>query len=250
MSKKMTKSLLSCAIIDDEPLAVKLLETYVERTPFLQLCGTYSSAVAAIDELRENPVDLLFLDIQMPDLDGLEFARMLNSETRVVFTTAFSQYAVEGFRVQALDYLLKPVSYADFLEAANRAKDWFSHGEAAAETEGAADAESFFVKSDYRLVRVRFDDILYVEGLKDYVKICLSGGRRSVLALTAMRTVENYLPTDKFMRVHRSFIVNMERAEALDRGQIVFGEKRIPVSDSYKDAVQAYVNGRLLRGRD
>ena len=241
MSKKMTKSLLSCAIIDDEPLAVKLLETYVERTPFLQLCGTYSSAVAAVGELRENPVDLLFLDIQMPDLDGLEFARMLNSETRVVFTTAFSQYAVEGFRVQALDYLLKPVSYADFLEAANRAKDWFSHGEVAAETEGAA---------DYRLVRVRFDDILYVEGLKDYVKICLSGGRRSVLALTAMRTVENYLPTDKFMRVHRSFIVNMERAEALDRGQIVFGEKRIPVSDSYKDAVQAYVNGRLLRGRD
>lgn len=246
----MTKAVLSCAIIDDEPLAVKLLETYVERTPFLQLRGTYSSAVAAVGELREKPVDLLFLDIQMPDLDGLEFAHMLNAETRVIFTTAFSQYAVEGFRVQALDYLLKPVSYADFLEAANRALDWFSRREAKAGAEEQADAESFFVKSDYRLVRVRFDDILYVEGLKDYVKICLSGGRRAVLALTAMRTVEGYLPAGKFMRVHRSFIVNMERADALDRGQIVFGEKRIPVSDSYKEAVQTYVNERLLRGRD
>lgn len=246
----MTKAVLSCAIIDDEPLAVKLLETYVERTPFLQLCGTYSSAVAAVGELREKPVDLLFLDIQMPDLDGLEFAHMLNAETRVIFTTAFSQYAVEGFRVQALDYLLKPVSYADFLEAANRALDWFSRREAKVEADEQAGAESFFVKSDYRLVRVRFDDILYVEGLKDYVKICLSGGRRAVLALTAMRTVEGYLPAGKFMRVHRSFIVNMERADALDRGQIVFGEKRIPVSDSYKEVVQTYVNERLLRGRD
>lgn len=237
---------LTCALVDDEPWAVKLLETYVERTSFLELRGTFSSAVAAAGALGSAPVDLLFLDIQMPDLDGLEFSRMLPPSSRVVFTTAFSQYAVDGFRVNALDYLLKPISYADFLNAANKAQEWFSR---CAVEEEPDKADSFFVKSDYRLVRVQFDDVLYVEGLKDYVKICLASVRKPILALTAMRTVEQYLPASKFMRVHRSFIVNMDKVDVLDRGQIVFGEKRIPVSDSYKEAVQAYVNERLLQGR-
>lgn len=240
---------LTCAIIDDEPWAVKLMETYVERTPFLELRATFSSAVAAVNELKENPVDLLFLDIQMPDLDGLEFSRMLDPATRIVFTTAFSQYAIDGYKVNALDYLLKPISYNDFLAAANKALEWYSRSVAEATEKPDAKADYFFVKSDYRLVRIQFDDILYVEGLKDYVKICLASARKPILALTAMRTVEQYLPSSRFMRVHRSFIVNMDKVDALDHGQIVFGEKHIPVSDSYKETVQAYVNERLLHGR-
>ena len=242
----MTKAVLSCAIIDDEPLAVKLLETYVERTPFLQLRGTYSSAVAAVGELREKPVDLLFLDIQMPDLDGLEFAHMLNAETRVIFTTAFSQYAVEGFRVQALDYLLKPVSYADFLEAANRALDWFSRREAKAGAEEQADAESFFVKSDYRLVRVRFDDILYVEGLKDYVKIHLADEPHPLLSLTSLKALEENLPPDRFVRVHRSFIVHLDQIKSIERNRIVFGKDYVPISDGYRDRFYEVLSRRTI----
>ena len=243
---------ISCSIIDDEPLAVKLLETYAAKTPFLELRSSYSSAVEAISGLRENPVDLLFLDIQMPELNGLEFAKIIGDDTRIVFTTAFSQYAIDGYKVNALDYLLKPISYADFLVAARKALEWFEKISAPGVTSAAEEgdeANSFFIKSDYKLLRVNFDDVLYVEGLKDYVKIYLESAKKPILSLTSMHAVENYLPTASFLRIHRSFIVNMKKVYILERGQIVFGEKRIPVSDSYKDRVQEYINRRLLQGR-
>ncbi len=244
---------LTCAIIDDEPLAVKLLETYVEKTPFLELRGTYSSAVEALCALQTAPVDLLFLDIQMPELDGLEFAKVLQGNTRIVFTTAFSQYAVDSYRVNAADYLLKPVSYADFLSAARKVLEEYEMRKTAAAASGlpeqGAQADSFFIKSDYKLMRICYDDILYIEGLKDYVKIYLASSVKPLLSLTSMRTVENFLPLATFLRTHRSFIVNMSKVTALERGQIVFGDKRIPVSDSYKDKVQEYVNRHMLIGR-
>ena len=160
---------LSCAIIDDEPLAVELMESYVRKTPFLELQGSFGSGVAAFGMLRDRPVDLLFCDIQMPGLNGVEFSRMLPADTRVIFTTAFSRYAVEGFRVNAVDYLLKPISYADFLAAAQKALEWFElkrHAGAPAD-----DLRSIFVKTEYRLRQIELERILYIEGLKDYVKI-------------------------------------------------------------------------------
>lgn len=242
---------ITCAIIDDEPLAVKLLESYVEKTPFLEHCGSYSSAVEALYTLQTQRVDLLFLDIQMPELNGLDFAKVLGGETRIVFTTAFSQYALDSYKVNAVDYLLKPISYTDFLNAARKVLDEFekTHAAQMGNIQQSEQADSFFIKSDYKLLRIRYDDILYIEGLKDYVKIYLESSKRPVLSLTAMRTVENFLPASTFLRIHRSFIVNMSKVPMMERGQIVFGEKYLPISDSYKDKVQEYINKHLLQGR-
>lgn len=242
---------ISCAIIDDEPLAVKLLESYVEKTPFLDFSGSYSSAVEALYTLQTHPVDLLFLDIQMPELNGLDFAKVLGGDTRIVFTTAFSQYAIDSYKVNAVDYLLKPISYTDFLNAARKVLDEFEKNNAAQAgvLQHSEQADSFFIKSDYKLLRIRYDDILYIEGLKDYVKIYLESVKKPILSLTSMRTVENFLPQASFLRIHRSFIVNMEKVPVMERGQIVFGDKYLPISDSYKDKVQEYINKHLLQGR-
>lgn len=238
---------ISCAIIDDEPLAVGLLETYVRKTPFLELCGAFGSAVEAMATLRENPVQLLFLDIQMPELSGLELARILPAGTRIIFTTAFAQYALDGYRVNALDYLLKPVSYNDFLTAATRAHEWFA---AAADDRNSDETdENIFVKSDYRTVRIDRRRILYIEGLKDYIKIYTADNPRPLLSLSTLKAIEASLPASRFMRVHRSYIVNMEQIAAVERNQIIISGKEIPVSESYRDAVQDYVARRLLQGR-
>ena len=157
---------LTCAIVDDEPLALDLLESYVNKTPFLTLDGKYSSAVQAMKELPEKRVDLLFLDIQMPELNGLEFSKMVDPHTRIIFSTAFEQYAIDGYKVNALDYLLKPISYVDFLQAANKAVQWFELLQQPKE-----EIESIFVKSDYKLVQIELKKILYVEGLKDEYEI-------------------------------------------------------------------------------
>ncbi len=241
---------MRCAVVDDEPLALGLLKSYVEKTPELTLAGEYSSAVEAIGGLQREPVDLLFLDIQMPDLSGLEFSKMIDvARTRVVFTTAFSQYALEGYKVNALDYLLKPISYADFVGAVSRAQKWFEGMQAAASAAPRATDDYMFVKSDYKYVRIDFKDILYIEGLKDYVKIYLESQPRAILSLTSMRGIEAVLPSGTFFRIHRSYIVNMGRVSLLERGQIAIGERRLPISDSYKEQVMQYVNRHLLHGR-
>ena len=230
---------LKCAIVDDEPLALGLLESYVEKTPFLELTGKYSSAVQAMKELPEKQTDLLFLDIQMPELNGLEFSKMVDSRTRIIFTTAFEQYALDGYKVNALDYLLKPISYTDFLQAANKAVRWFEllnqpHDE----------ITSIFVKSDYKLVQIELDNILYVEGLKDYVKIYEEGNQRPILSLMSMKAMEELLPAFRFMRVHRSYIVQKSKIRIIDRGRIIFDKTSIPVSESYKAAFQEYLDRR------
>ena len=241
---------MRCAIVDDEPLALGLLESYVKKTPFLELCGCYSSAVQAMSRLSEQPVDLLFLDIQMPELNGLEFSRMLPESTRIVFTTAFGQYALDGYRVNALDYLLKPISYSDFMEAVQKAVRWFelnrkdtSSPEPAGEW---ADKECIYVKSDYKLVRIALSHILYIEGLKDYVKIYTDDGQRPILSLGSMKAMEEKLPPERFIRVHRSFIVQKQKIQVVDKGRIVFGKEYIPVSDSYKQELQNYLNKYLI----
>ncbi|MDR0745220.1 MAG: LytTR family DNA-binding domain-containing protein [Mediterranea sp.] len=230
--------ILHCAIVDDEPLALDLLESYIKKTSFLQSGGKYSSAVQAMKNLPDKQIDLLFLDIQMPELNGLEFSKMVHPDTRIVFTTAFEQYAIDGYRVNALDYLLKPISYVEFLQAANKALQWFEHSAKPEEI------ESIYVKSDYKLVQIKLKKILYIEGLKDYIKIYMEDNPRPVLSLMSMKAMEELLPPSRFMRVHRSFIVQKDKIRIIDRGRIVFDKTYIPVSDSYKHLFQAYLDER------
>ena len=233
---------LNCIIIDDEPLAAQLLASYAQKTTFLNLIGTFNSAVAAIKNVKEKRIDLIFLDIQMPELSGLEFATLLPPTCKIVFTTAFSQYAIDGYKVNAIDYLLKPISYDDFLKAANKALDSFTVVEKKDEQED----RFIYVKSEYKLVRVLYDDILYIEGLKDYVKIYLDNNQRPIHSLMNMKTMEDYLPSPEFLRIHRSYIVHMPKVKTIDHSRLVIGENYLPVSDSYKEELQQYLDSHTL----
>ena len=241
--------IIKCAIVDDEPLAVELLASYVKKIPFLELCGKYSNATDALHGIGETPVDLLFLDIQMPELNGLELSKMLPENTRIVFTTAFNQYAVDGFRVNALDYLVKPISYADFLEACNKAMQWFQlvqqqNEQPAASAPASEEPRSIFVKSEYKLLQIDLDDIRYIEGLKDYVKIYTEQSSHPILSLMNMKAIEQMLPASRFIRVHRSFIVQKSKIREIERNRIVFGDVYIPIGDSYKQAFQDFINAK------
>lgn len=233
--------ILKCAIVDDEPLALELLKSYVKKTPVLELNGAYSSAIEAMKMLPDNLVDLLFLDIQMPELNGLEFSHMVPEDTRIVFTTAFGQYALDGYKVNALDYLLKPISYTDFLQSVNKAVQWFDR-KRGTDNEPTDKPDFIYVKSDYKLIQISLKDILYIEGLKDYVKIHLEGESRPILSLTSLKALEEKLPTDRFIRVHRSYIVQKQKIKVIDKARIVFGKEYIPVSESYKQELQNYIN--------
>lgn len=236
---------LNCLIVDDEPLALDLLENYVRRTSFLNLVARCGNAMEALQLLREKKVDLVFLDIQMPELSGLELSKILDPEVKVIFTTAFEQYALEGFRVDALDYLLKPVSYPEFLKSANKAWEWFEMKQAGKNVKHNTD--SIFVKSDYKLVKIELQQICYIEGLKDYVKIYIEGVAQPVVSLINMKTLEEMLPGEAFIRVHRSYIVNLEKVNLIERNRIIFGKTYIPVSDSYKEKFQDFLNRKTIR---
>lgn len=233
--------IIKCAIVDDEPLAVELLASYVAKIPFLELVGKYNNATDAINGVKQNEVDLLFLDIQMPEVTGMELSRMLPETTRIIFTTAFDQYAVDSYRTGALDYLLKPITYATFLEACNKALQWFSliHQ---SENKPEAEIKSIFVKSEYKLLQINLDSIRYIEGLKDYVKIYTEDSVHPILSLMNMKAMEQMLPASRFIRVHRSFIVSKEKIREIDRNRIVFGDVYIPVGDSYKQAFNDFLN--------
>lgn len=235
--------ILNCCIIDDEPLALELLESYVNRTPFLTLCGKYTSALSALKEMDFDRVDLLFLDIQMPELNGMEFSGMIGDKTKIIFTTAFERYAIDSYKVNALDYLLKPISYSDFFVAATKALRWYELTRGVSEKN---EIESIFVKSDYKLVQVELKRILYVEGLKDYVKIFIEGEAQPLLSLMSLKALEEVLPLHRFIRVHRSFIVQADKIKVIERNRIVFGKTYIPVSDSYKDKFMAFLNRRTM----
>lgn len=237
--------ILKCCIIDDEPLAIELLESYVKRTPFLQLEASFNSAVQAVERVAQGDIDLIFLDIQMPELDGMEFSHMIEGRSRIVFTTAFGQYAVDSYKVNAIDYLLKPISYSDFLKASQKALQWFelSEGNSTAGTPAPTPAQSpyIFVKSDYKLKQIPLDKILYIEGLKDYVKIYLEGEPHPILSLLSLKSLEEMLPEGQFIRVHRSFIVQGSKIKMIDRNRIVFGKEYIPISDTYKESFAEFI---------
>ena len=227
---------IKCAIIDDEPLAIELLVSYVNKIPFMDLQGKYSNAVDAMKGITDNPVDLVFLDIKMPELNGMELSKMLPESTRVVFTTAFEQYAVDGYRINALDYLLKPITYHEFLEACNKALQWFKMVQQVEEPK-TPEATSIFIKSEYKLLQIELDDIRYIEGLKDYVKIYTEQSPHPILSLMNMKAIEQMLPSSRFVRVHRSYIVQKSKIREIDRNRIVYDDNlSIPIGDSYKQA--------------
>lgn len=235
---------LTCCILDDEPLAVELMKSYVLKTPFLELKGAFYSAVTAFDFLRDSPVNLLFCDIQMPEFSGMDLAALISKETKIIFTTAFSNYALDGFKVNAIDYLLKPISYADFLSSAKRALDWFSERQLPGNNLSAQQPrkDSIFVKTECKIQQIKFSSILYIEGLRDYLKIVLEGEPRPVLVLMNMKDMELQLPADLFCRVHRSYIVNLQKIDSVEHNRIVIDKRYIPISDSYKDVFYKIIN--------
>ncbi len=235
---------LTCLIVDDEPLALDLIESYVRRTPFLELAGRCASAFEAMEKIDNQAIDLIFLDIQMPDLSGLEFSRTLREGPRVIFTTAFEAYALEGFKVDALDYLLKPFNYEEFLRAANKAKAYFQLRDGQRET--GETSPFLYVKSEYKLIKINLNEVLYFEGLKDYVKIHLETQDRPILTLMSLKALEEKLPTEQFMRVHRSYIVNLEKIELVERSRIVIGDFAVVVAEQYREKFQAYLSSKYL----
>lgn len=232
-------------IVDDEPLALQLVEGYVTKTPGLELAGKFESPLDAVEFLNNNKVDLIFLDIQMPDLTGIEFARSLQYNQKIIFTTAYPNYAVEGFRLDAVDYLLKPFSYEEFLKGVNKAVKLIKM-ENNALNQVESNNEFLFLKSEYKIKRIDFDDILYIEGLKDYIKVYVQNDPKPILSLTSLKLIESKLPDTRFMRVHRSFIVNLRKINTIERSRIIFGKAYIPVSDQYKEKFQDYLDKNFL----
>jgi DNA-binding LytR/AlgR family response regulator len=241
---------LNCIAVDDEPLALGLVSKFIEQTPFLNLVGKYSGAVDALKAIHAQKIDLIFLDIQMPDLNGIELARVLDKgpdKPRIIFTTAYNQFALEGYKVDALDYLLKPFNYEEFLRAAQKALNYAELLNKPArqvvttgETEHA-DENYLFLKVEYQLVRIALDDILYIEGLKDYVKVHLKNVDRAVLSLTSLKALEEKLPSKRFMRVHRSFIVALNKITSMTKNTVQIGKMSIAVGDQYKEAFSQFV---------
>ena len=232
--------------IDDEPLALQLVSSYIEKTPALELAGVFDNPVDAMEFLEKNPVELIFLDIEMPDLNGLEFARLLENKPKLVFTTAYEKYALQGFKLEAIDYLLKPFGYSDFLKAVEKVRKQIGYEKAANKDEISSNNEFLFLKSEYKIRRINFNDIIYIEGLKDYIKVFVQNQDKPIMSLNSIKSIESKLPSDKFMRVHRSYIVNLGRIDTVDRSRIVFGKVYIPVSEQYKEEFQAFLNKNFL----
>lgn len=248
---------LTCVIVDDEPLAVQLLEAFVNRTDFLCLLQSFTDPIEAASFISQNKVDLLFLDIQMPDVNGLELARSLGGKTKIIFTTAFKEFAFDSYEFAAIDYLLKPIRYAKFLQAAERARSWydaFERGEQAVAEKNDALApaspqqpsDSVFLRVDGEWRKVDFQRILFVEGMKDYVMFHLEREHRPLITHLTMKAVEQTLPAQLFMRVNRSFVVALDKIRTVDRNMCIYiGEEIIRVTDQYKTAFENYLKSRM-----
>jgi len=237
--------MINVIAIDDEPLALKLVSGYIGKTPGLNLAGSFDNPLDAIEFLNNESIDLIFVDIQMPDLSGLEFTRSIVKGPKVIFTTAYEKYALEGFRLDVIDYLLKPFSYEEFLKAVQKAVRLIRLENEIPEKIDAND-EFLFLKSDYKIRRINFNDILYLEGLKDYVKVFTQKSDKPVISLVTLKLLESKLPESKFMRVHRSYIVNLGKIDTIERSRIVFGKTYIPVSEQYKAKFQEFLDKNFL----
>jgi len=231
-------------VVDDEPLAREGIAEYVSETPFMELVGTCKNALEASEMLKEQPVDLLLLDIHMPRISGIEFLRSLSNPPMIIFTTAFREYALEGFELDVLDYLVKPISFQRFLKAANKASEQFELKQNQQNEDVTLKDYSFFIKSDGKYIRIHFDEVLFIEGLKDYVFIHTQTTRH--LTLISLKNVEKLLPEHRFMRVHRSFIVALPFVEQMDGNQLKIREHVIPVSKNLREEVYQKLVGNKL----
>ena len=238
--------MINCIAIDDEPLALKQMENYIEKIPGLNLMKSFASAIKALEFLQENEVDLMFVDINMPDLSGMEFVKSLTNPPKVIFTTAYREFAVEGFQVDAADYLVKPISFAAFSKAVEKTKQrYFTQKEEV--TSIKHDEKFLFIKSEYKIVRINLNDIKYIEGMRDYVRIH-QVNEKPIMALLNMRKIMEHLPVKSFMRVHRSYIVNLDKIQTIERNRIIFDKDvYIPVSEQYKDDFQKFLDDNFLK---
>jgi len=236
--------MIKCIAIDDEPLALRQITNYIDKTPFLELNDSFESPIEAISYLQDNRIDLLFVDINMPDLNGLDLVKSLINPPKIIFTTAYSEYALEGFKVDALDYLLKPIDYATFLKASTKAKEWFDLQNSKPEQINSDD-DFLFIKSEYKIVRVKLNDIKYIEGMREYVRIHLTN-EKPIMTLLSMKAVEQQLASTTFMRVHRSYIVNLNKITTIERNRIVFDKVYIPVSEQYKKKFHQFIDNNFL----
>jgi two-component system, LytTR family, response regulator len=228
---------VKCIAIDDEPLALEQMVRYIEKTPFLELLGTFPSALKAMEGQVLNQSELLYLDINMPDLSGMDFSKHISKDKKIIFTTAYEQYALEGFKVDALDYLLKPFNYDEFLMASLKAQHHFE-----LVSTSKPNDDFMFVKSDYQSIRINYVDILYIESMKDYIKIYKKNQAKPVLTLMTIKSMEERLPTKEFMRVHRSFIVQLSAISSVDGNTIIINNQVIPIGDSYRKHFKEYMN--------
>jgi two-component system, LytTR family, response regulator LytT len=237
--------MITVIAIDDEPLALQLIVDYIQNTPDLMLAGQFENPLEAAQYISKNHIDIVFTDIQMPGLNGIEFTRSMVNGPVVIFTTAFDKYAIAGFKLDIADYLLKPFTYEEFLTSVHKAERMIRSITKPAD-EVLSNSEFLFLKSDYKIKRINFQSILYIEGLKEYVKVYTMHSDKPVLSLSSLKILEIKLPADKFMRVHRSFIVNLEKIDSIDRSRIVFGKKYIPIGDNYKDKFQEFLDRNFL----
>lgn len=236
---------IKCIAVDDEPLALKQIGSYIKKTPALELVALCNNGFDAFEFINSGQVSLIFVDISMPDLNGLDFVRSLTEKPYVVFTTAYSEYAVEGFKVDAVDYLLKPIGYNDFLKAVNKVQTLIGLQSTPPETIKTT-GDHLFVKSDYKLMRINLDDIKYIESMHEYIRIHFTD-EKPVMTLVSLKSIEEQLPQNKFMRVHRSYIVNLEKIKVVERNRIVFDNNvYIPVSDQYKEIFQQFIDKNFL----
>ena len=227
---------ITCIIVDDEPLAVTLLESFVAKTPQLQLLASFTDSVEALSFLRDHPVQLAFMDIQMPDMNGMELSHMLPERTKVIFTTAFKEYAFESYEVSAIDFLLKPIRYNKFIAAVEKAEQWFSH-----QKETPSTPKTMFIRVDGELRQINFDNILFVEGMKDYVRFHVEGERLPLTTHMTMKAVEDALPAEDFMRINRSYIVRLDKIRTVDRNLCAYiGNEIIRVTEAYREAFERY----------
>lgn len=218
---------LTCIAIDDEPLALSLMDSYIKKTSFLEGLGCFNSALEALETIKTQKPDIIFLDIQMPNLNGMEFAKNIDEDSKIVFTTAFDQYAIEGYKVNACDYLLKPISYKDFFEAVG--KIYSSKYKQESQVKNSNSSDGIFIKADGKFVKVLFNRITYIEAVKDYIKICFDDKTAMpLMSLNRMKNIENELP-ENFVRIHKSFIINTEKIDCIERNHVIIGNVRIPI---------------------